>query len=533
MKIFDLSERMARFSVLEIFAPLALLALLGNANLAWAEPQNNDAGSPRGMSLAAPEKAILSPNGGRLEFSRELDIETLNGKSFISFAVPESASNLQVSVVGRTVERFSTEPAALEIGTNLADLRQNLLKRKSDLEAALLAVNTRIALYQGIPEKTGVQEMEQLQQTLANAMPQLGRQKDELETQLEIVNQELKAVPANAKVGRRVIVALHDDKAASEKVRVNYSYMLPNCGWRALYEFNARPDEGSADVIDVKLLAEIWQYSGSDWKDTTITIATRGQGSREPAPLPEWVIDSSPRPEPRAAMTMNAVAAKASRHVEGAREETDHAPVIADTQSVYASWTLVTKTLPEGKSRLVISSDAWNAPLEWLARPGRHESQVFLMAKYNLPQTQAWPDGMAVYCVNGQSIGSGPFSPKGGEAIIYLGADPRVNVITTVDNRKHGERGLINTSKTWTWAWTYTISNEHDKAIKVRLERPMPIIVDQGVTVSYENRPEAQKDEKEHYFYWIVDVPAHGKATVEHGITINSPSKLPLLPDVP
>lgn len=489
--------------------------------------------SENGMNLASPISVLLSPNGGRLDFSQDLPVESINGDSVVRFAIPADANNLQISVTGRTILRFSQEPAKLDVRSDLAIFRNKLLAQKTDLSSKLLAIKSRIALLQGIPKSITAQELNQMQQILSDSLPGLAREQAELEKRLSVVEQELQHIPDNSRVGQVVSVILQETDANVRRARVNYSYMLPGCGWRAIYDFNARPDEGSNDIIDVRLLAEIWQYAGMDWKDTEITLATRGSGPREPQPLPEWVIDSNPKPQPRAVpMMLNAARGKAVA-TEGIADMDENAPVASDTQSVYATWKLSTKNLPEGKSRLVISKDAWKAPLEWLARPSRDDSRVFLMARYDLPTTQAWPDGLAEYCVDGQSVGNGIFHPHGGEATIYLGADPRVNVRTTIDSRKQGEKGFINTSKTWIWAWTYTVTNEHDKAIKVRLERPMPMIVDQGVTVTYDDKPDAMKDEKKHMLYWIVDVPAHGKASVEHSVTITSPTKLPLLPDVP
>ncbi|MDE5879243.1 MAG: DUF4139 domain-containing protein, partial [Desulfovibrio sp.] len=200
---------------------------------------------------------------------------------------------------------------------------------------------------------------------------------------------------------------------------------------------------------------------------------------------------------------------------------------------VYASWTLEEAGLPEGRSRLVITADAWEAPLQWLARPSRGDGRVWLLAKYDLRGDTAWPEGMADYSVDGQSVGSGMFRPRGGEATLYFGPDPRVNVRTYDDTRSKGESGLIRTSKTWTWAWTYTVSNEHARPVTVKLERPAPVIVDEGVTVTYKDEPPAQKNEQEHMLFWNVEVPGHGKASVKHSVTIASPEKLQLFPDVP
>lgn len=534
MNIFKpVQGKNALMAIAGLFVMFALCVIFPNGANAQQGQKMEQPAVENGMKLASPKSVILSPNGGRLDFSHDAIIEKINGVNTVRFAIPNGAANLQISIPGSVIERYSQEPAKLDIKSDISDLRARLLGQKTDMEARLLAVKSRIALLQGIPKSVTAQELNQMQQIISDSMPALVREQAELEKRLAIVDQELQQIPSTSHVGQIVSVVLVNTHEDVKRARVNYSYMLHNCGWDAVYDFNARPDEGSNDVIDVRLLAEIWQYSGMDWTDTEITLATRGTGPREPQPLPDWIIDSSPKPQPRAVPMMLNAKARGVAEDSAAAPVAAYSPVMSDTQSVYATWKLSTKDLPEGKSRLVITRDAWKAPLEWLARPSRDDSRVFLLARYDLPTNQGWPDGTAEYRVDGQSVGSGIFHPHGGEAVIYLGADPRVNVRTTIDSRKQGEKGFINTSKTWTWAWTYTITNDHDKDVKVRLERPMPMIVDQGVTVTYDDKPDAKKDEKKHMLYWIVDVPAHGKASVEHSITITSPTKLPLLPDVP
>lgn len=484
--------------------------------------------------LASPDSALLSPNGGKLDVTRELPVKKGDGGSYVEFVMPADALHPAISAKDHTIVRWSATPVLLEGSSSLSRHRENVEKERMSLAAQLETVKARLSVWQATPEQAG--DLTQRQNLMETNMPALAREKETLQKRLNLVERELASIPMSPGLGQMVRVDLAGDIESGRKVLVNYSYDFMGCGWHPVYSFNARPDEGNGDVIETRLLAEIWQYTGIDWKDTKITLASRGNGPREPAPLKEWVIDSAasqPRPQPKA----NARGAQARMlSAAAATDEAAPAPMAAvegNTEDIYATWTLSAKGLPDGRSRLEITNDAWKAPLQWLARPSRGDSRVWLLAKYKLPADKAWPSGTAEYSVSGQNVGEGSFTPKGGEATLYFGADPRVNVRTTNDTKKHGESGFITASKTWSWGWTYTITNEHNKNITVKVERPEPVIVDDGVTVTYNDKPESKKNSREHMLYWEENVPAHGQAVIQHGVTISSPIKLPLLPDVP
>lgn len=509
---------------------LACFVFLACAPCGAATPENSNAGHDE---LAAPETALISPVGARLQVTQKVPVRHINGSPVVQFVLPANAANMQLAVPGHTIVRWNSTPVLLDNGNPMAGRRAQVEKEKAELDAALLTANARLALWQALPKSVSAQDMSQLQAAMQSDMPQLAMEQASIQRRLNLVNEELARMPRTSGLGERVSVILAGDIRDGSEIELKYGYNHDGCGWEAVYDFNARPEEGSGDVIDVRMLAEVWQFTGIDWKDTEITLATQGNGPRQPAPLPEWVVDSdSASIQPRA-MRNHAVKAMKMEAAAAADSAPAMASVTANTDSVYASWKLAEKGLPQGRSRLQITSTAWKAPLEWLARPSVNSTQVWLMAKYDLPPDQAWPTGVAEYSVEGQSVGSGEFRPRGGEATLYFGADPRVSVITTTDARTRGESGFIRSTKTWTWSWIYTISNQRNKEIKVRVERPAPMIVDQNVTVSYRNDPQATMDEREHMLYWVVDVPAHGKKEIRHSVTLSSPTRLPLSPDIP
>lgn len=497
--------------------------------------QNTEDFTPENV-FNAPLKAIISPNEGHLENRAEVQIMDLDGQRAVSFIVPAHASNLQLEIPGQTISRWISEPVALKSTSRHSTTRSRLINERDNLNAQISTLQARLDLWKMQTPSSVPQDLTERQNLMEQAMPGLAQSLQQLKSRLKVVEEELGEMPAAGEVGRKITAYLIGEPAKEHSARLIYSYNLPSCGWNAIYEFNARPDGDKGDIVEVRLLAEVWQYTGMDWSNTEITLATRGSGPREPYPLAEWIIGDKPRPQPRAVLMSNK--AKAAQPEASVTANLDVAPppvahVTGNADSLYASWDLSVKGLPEGKSRLQILSDAWQAPLQWLARPVHGDNRVWLYAKYMLPAHQGWPDGLAQYSVDNQNVGDGYFTPKGGEATLYFGADPRVQIRTTVDSSKQGETGIINTNKTWTWAWTYTLTNMHNAPVKVKVERPAPIIQHEDVQVSYNDKPESIKDDKEHMVYWNITVPANGKTQIEHSVTVTAPVKLELLPDVP
>ena len=518
-------RRGGRQAVLSLALLLSLCALVGlvSANAHAASISN---------APASPRTARLTPSGGLLEVEQQAPVLTANGISQVRVVLPAGAENLRLSVPGHTVVRWASVAQSIDQSGDLAKMRDERQRAVMTLSGKLEAVKAQLALWKGEGAEGSFQDLTQREKRMAEVVPGLNYEKADLERRLALLKQELQQLPPSPEMGQSVLITLQKSVSAAT-LPVRYSYTLRNCGWRAAYSFDAQPDKGKGDTTQVRFMAEVWQFSGMDWADTQLILVSRGQGPREPDPLPRWVIDSQPQPvvQPLAKAAPRMMMAADAAMPEAAPAPA--APVVADTTGVYASWTLGEKGLPEGRSRLLVLESEWKTPLQWLARPSTGESRVWLMARPTLPEGQIWPDGQAEFSVDGQGVGTGQFHAKGNETTLYFGADPRVQVTATADVRQRGEKGFIGKSRTWTWGWTYTVRNTRDKAVTVRLERPMPMVVDQGVTVTYRDKPQAQQDAQEHLLFWNVDVAAGGKAEVKHELTLTSPVEIQLDPYAP
>jgi len=478
---------------------------------------------------AAPQTVRLTPSGGLLAVEQQAPVVAAEGASVLRIVLPAGAENFQITVPGHAIARWSAAPQILDQNSALAKLRAERQHAIMTLSGRLDAVKAQLALWQGAPGQGSFQDMAQREKRMAEVIPALSYEKADLERRLALLRQELQDLPPSPAAGRAVLVTLQKPVSAAT-LPVRYSYTLRDCGWRPVYTFDARPAKGEADATSVRFMAEVWQFSGMDWTNARVTLVSGGGGPREPAPLPRWVIDSQAPP------TVQPLVKAAPRMLLAADAAMPEATAAAPTEEVgglYAAWALAERGLPEGRARLLVAADAWKAPLQWLARPSEGEGRVWLMAHYALPEGRVWPEGRAEFLVDGQSVGEGMFHPRGGEVTLYFGADPRVRITAVADKRERGEKGLIAKSRTWTWGWTYTVRSTRDKAVTVRIERPMPMIVDQGVTVTYHDAPQARQDAQEHLLFWNVEVPAGGKAEVRHELTVTSPTEVELNPHAP
>jgi len=111
-----------------------------------------------------------------------------------------------------------------------------------------------------------------------NAMRDIDDRIKEIETELR------EAVEKAALLSSIAEVEIEMDSAG--EVGIALSYLANNARWAAQYELRASPDQGS---LDFGYFASVWQHTGENWSDITLSLQTN-QASRqgnvpEPPPL--------------------------------------------------------------------------------------------------------------------------------------------------------------------------------------------------------------------------------------------------------
>lgn len=481
---------------------------------------------------AVPTAAQLSPQGGLIHVRQTLPLQKdSSGQAFCVFVLPAGAENFNLAPTS-PVLRTQTEHVAIQNNGSGSHLATEIERRIAECEGQLASVKTSVALWENHPTTITFQDLTQQIASVQENLPALIQKRTQLEKELGSLKEQLGTIEKAPNLGQRVTAWLETGTKGAETT-LEYTYTLQACGWQPWYVFDAQPGpQRGADAILVRLYANIWQFSGIDWENTKLALITQATGPREPANLPRWSVEAREQTKNRETAMPMMVAESAVQDTVGTKRAMQTV-ANADIQAHFAKFELEGKGLKEGRMSVCMATDTWKAPLVWLARPVRGNTGVWLMADCELPTNTTWPTGKATFYVEGQNAGDGSFHPSGHEVKLFFGADPRVTLDITGDVKNRGESGFIGKEKHWNWGWTYNLTNRHPYDVKVRIERPLPQIVNDKVTLKHNDTPEAVKDEKKHLMFWEVAVPANGNASVRHGIGLSAPADMPLYPVAP
>ncbi len=474
-----------------------------------------------------PESVVLWPGGARVSAREELALEKTPGGATASFVVPAGARDLEISVEGARLLRWTSVPCLLPAQGGLAHERQNAIDNLRALRGEQAALRAMLDAWTTRPLQAGI-DPEQFSGRLEKRVPDLYARLAQVNEFIAALEKVEKSRPALSDRGQKIELQLLE---ATGPVTARYRYTLPDCGWQPRYVFNAVPDEsGKTAAVQVRLEASVRQFSGMDWRNSRLFLALRPNDAVAPPPLPRWIVDDVPQARGKVmAMAANAPMARA---VPAAAAEAD-ALVSLNQDGQDARWEVAAPGLPQGESVAVLREDVWTASLERVARPGEGDGRVWLAAEVSLPAGAVWPAGAASFQLEGIPTGERDFVVEDGKARLFFGVDPRVTIEVKADGQRRGEAGIVNRRRQWRWAWEYTVLNGRSAPVQVRLERPRPHIVERGVNMALDDAPKAEVDESRNSLFWLVDVPAEGKAQVRHGLTITAPADSKIRPVAP
>ena len=470
--------------------------------------------------IADPVRAVLSPQGAVLYVEETLPVEREDGVPTVRMLLPANATDLQIvpgdAPLARITRRIVTGAAQGELSAE-----------RVRLEAERVRLNGQVTLW-----KAQIENAED-KDPLKVDIPALYVSIEKAKRSIAEIDELLKSYPKNQTTRLLVKAALADEGARSVKVR--YSYRISDSRWQPAYNIDCVPGKDGMGRIAVRLEAIVQQNTCFDWKNTEVSLVSKGAGPVRPGSVRSWNVGYERQIERvrargdanmMAAAVMDEAPARMMMKSTGSR-----APVVvANTQGGYAAWTPSMKGLVQGESRILLASGLWNEPLVWTVRPLNRDAQVYICAEHKLDGAMVWPEAQATLSVEGVAVGQDRFSPREGKVFLAFGNDPRVRLTAKTEPRKSGTEGFIGKTRIWDWAWSYTVRNDRDQAVNVSVERPRPKSVHKDVTVEYSGTPSPVLEDN--VLKWKLQVAPHSESVVKHAVKVTAPEKLEIVTPV-
>ena len=488
------------------------------------------------VSSAVVKEVTIFPHSARVEETVKVNPQPAGAnKHLATFILPAQADpeSLIVSLppaVKTKIDDLQMKPVERVDENRIAQLRAQIKKlqnEKMEIQARLQGLDVQLQFWQAQTKaKTkSVAEADNLAAAIGKNSRKIYSEKYSLDIETGKIDKQIKelqdslnqAAGKNEKVWEATLTL--SGPVPTDFV-LNYSYTLGGCGWLPLYRLEAAPASKS---ILFSWEAEIWQSSGEDWKQASISLATlQPVKSITPQELSSWIIKPRTTMIPKSSRRASAPASLKMAELDDAAAPSTPVETLHTTYSV---WSLGKKTVTAGsRQRIQIKEETWPAQFLFLARPSQ-SSQAFLQAQIKLPKPVDIPAGLATFVIDGAVLGKRTFALAGSDAEIYFGVSPLVRVSMATIADQSGAKRIFQDKQTRQWQWLIEAKNAGAAPIQLRIEEPVAQARDERIKLTYKHLPQpTEKDATK--FVWMLDLPALQKKSIEIVLEFEAPQDM-------
>jgi len=295
------------------------------------------------------------------------------------------------------------------------------------------------------------------------------------------------------------IVDIGVKKAGS--IEVQLTYLVNNASWQPKYSIRAN---NAGDEITVEYDAELWQRTGENWTDVSMTLSTAQPQRSTTPPMPTpWFVDVYvPQPAVALMRTIPSVELQVRYEVKSDAEKTTYLGLeLVDAASASAtvnndgpavSFSLPrTITVPsnaEDKQTTSLGAFETEAELFRIAIPMLTDS-TFIRSNVTNTSDYILLPGQASIFHGSDYVGktSLPTIAPNETFPLDLGIDPVVTATRILLEKETSSSGLFASGKQTMYDYRITISNGHDEAIELQVWDRYPVSRNEEIEVILDN----------------------------------------------
>ncbi len=367
---------------------------------------------------------------------------------------------------------------------------------------------------------------------------------DATEKELKAIDEKIEEIEKDLKKAiesTRLLASIAEVEIEMEEageIEIAISYLANSARWVPQYELRARPDE---KALDFGYFASVWQHTGEDWSDVTLSLHTN-QANRQgnvpelnPLQLRNQEIyykgglSSRAEPSPTAEMaTLSADAAVSARRFQNLE-------VSASTVSFQAT---IPGQITVPSSRDSSAYKVLESSLEaefWSEAVPRIQLDTYLRAKIRNTLDLPIIPGQALAFVDGKlssKVALEKILPDE-ETEISLGADANIIVKRREGSQEDSNSGFIDKTTTLHREYENEVTNYHTVAHKIILVDQFPIAQNSKIEIRRKS-PDASdvtiEDENNGIFKWEAELAPKENKTFTTSFDVIYPRDWNLFP---
>lgn len=320
---------------------------------------------------------------------------------------------------------------------------------------------------------------------------------------------------------------------AAGEATVEVSYQVDDAAWAPVY--NLRLTTGDTPSLELERGAAVRQFSGEDWGDVSMTLATvQPSGQTWPGEIYSELRRIEDPAKPKARMNAEAALGAAAdmappSPVPEMIQEPAMAVAMLDGPSVqYAFPRPVSVANGADDVRIALDKVDFDADVYARAVP-LSDSVAYRMARMtNTTQEQLLGTDLANAFVDGQMVGQFNFAPvaPGQKVDIAFGPIETLRLNRVRLNRNEGDRGIISRSNEITEATRIDIENTGTKPWRVELFDRVPVSEQEDLEIDWSAQPAptvTDHEDRKGVLMWDMTVAPGDEANVTLEVDMSWP----------
>ncbi len=408
----------------------------------------------------------------------------------------------------------------------LSDIQNNINAIEAEIES-LREEKNLLKANRKIENSSSIAALQQRAQYFKSRIKAIHKAIFKLEMQLKPLEEKEKKLQAQIdqwekrvkKPSLDAIITLHSDR--SQEINLRLAYITRQAYWRPAYTIRS---QGNGKPLDWTYKAEVYQNTGIDWNNVTVSLSSYSPHYHLRVPRAEpWYL-SPVKSYPVAYMRK----AKGEPALMNAQLETDEEISFTPAEEIQKSfdvqYTLTRKyDVLSGNEPTLIRLKKFSTPAEYtyFAVPYKDPSAYLIATVKNLNKYRLLPGRARLYFED-RYTGQSHINPQAGDTVLKLafGADPEIHIERKrTDNFKDYQ--LIGGKVTVKRAYEIIVTNHKQKPVEIIIKDRVPVSQDEKIEVK--NIKTDGSLEKNGIITWKKTLAPGQKATLHFSFEVKYP----------